>query len=77
MAATTRAAPAARHATRHRAELDDAPPGARPAAPSPDILGTLQIAGRRCNVAQARAFVAASLGSGHPCLDEAVLLCSE
>ena len=45
--------------------------------PPPDILGTLRIAGQRRNVAQARAFVAASLGSAHPCLDEAVLLCSE
>ncbi len=78
MAATTRAAPSARrHATGHRAEQEDAPPSSRPAAPPPDILGTLRIAGQRRNVAQARAFVAASLGSAHPCLDEAVLLCSE
>jgi len=77
MAATTRAAPAARRATGYRAEQDDAPPGHRPPAPSPDILGRLRIAGQRRNVAQARAFVAASLGCGHPCLDEAVLLCSE
>ncbi len=76
MAATTRAAPSARHASRHRAEQQDAP-GARPPAPPPDILATLRVAGQRRNVAQARAFVAASLGSGHPRLDEAVLLCSE
>ena len=77
MAATTRAAPAARHATGHRAGQDDAPGGPRPGPPSPDTLGTLRVAGQRRNVAQARAFVAASLGRGHPCLDEAVLLCSE
>ena len=75
MAATTRAAPSAHHANARRSEEDA--PGSRWAIPPPAILATLRIAGQRRYVAQARAFVAASLGSGHPFLDEVVLLSSE
>lgn len=77
MAATTRAAPATDHASGQRAAQGSPPPGTRPPALSPDVAGMLRIAGQRRHVAQARAFVAATLGAGHPCLDEAVLLCSE
>jgi len=78
MAATTRAAPAARQAGRPPASAHGGPPpDAMPPALAAGVLGTLRIAGQRRHVAQARAFVAATLGSGHPCLDEAVLLCSE
>jgi anti-sigma regulatory factor (Ser/Thr protein kinase) len=40
-------------------------------------VGSLTIAGRTRNVAEARAFVARTLGTAYPCTDEAVLLCSE
>jgi anti-sigma regulatory factor (Ser/Thr protein kinase) len=40
-------------------------------------VGSLSIAGRSRNVAEARAFVARTLGQHHPCVDVAVLLCSE
>jgi anti-sigma regulatory factor (Ser/Thr protein kinase) len=41
------------------------------------VLGTLTIPGRAENVADARAFVSRSLGSGYPGSDEATLLTSE
>jgi anti-sigma regulatory factor (Ser/Thr protein kinase) len=47
------------------------------AAPAPVIVGSLTVAGQTKNVAEARAFVARTLGEAHPCADEAVLLCSE
>jgi anti-sigma regulatory factor (Ser/Thr protein kinase) len=77
MAAITRAVTAARPAGGHHATHGQAPAGDRPQVPSPQVLGTLRIAGERRNVAQARAFVADRLGPDHPCLDVAVLLCSE
>jgi len=77
MAATTPAATGARPAGQHRD-----PPAGRPAAAAvrpaaPAVVGSLSIAGRSSNVAEARAFVARTLGQQHPCLDVAVLLCSE
>jgi anti-sigma regulatory factor (Ser/Thr protein kinase) len=53
------------------------PQGTAAAAPAPVIVGSLSIAGRTRNVAEARAFVSRTLGAGHPCTDVAVLLCSE
>jgi anti-sigma regulatory factor (Ser/Thr protein kinase) len=46
-------------------------------APAPVLVGSLTVAGRTKNVAEARAFVAKYLGADHPCADVAVLLCSE
>ena len=39
--------------------------------------GSLTVPGLTRNVAEARAFVAKTLGDQHPCCDVAVLLCSE
>ena len=41
------------------------------------IAGSLTLPGQTRNVAEARAFVAKTLGPQHPCCDTAVLLCSE
>jgi anti-sigma regulatory factor (Ser/Thr protein kinase) len=61
-----------------RTAATDLPQGtAAAAAPAPVIVGSMSIAGRTRNVAEARAFVASTLGSAHPCADVAVLLCSE
>jgi serine/threonine-protein kinase RsbW len=77
MAATTPAATGARHSDQHRNPGADIP--AAPKAPDgpPGIVGSLSIAGRTKNVSAARAFVAQTLGAGHPWADVAVLLCSE
>lgn len=48
-----------------------------PAVPAPVIAGSLTLPGQTRNVAEARAFVAKTLGPRHPCRDTAVLLCSE
>lgn len=54
------------------------PGGASPrASTAPVIAGSLTLPGQTRNVAEARAFVAKTLGSEHPCRDTAVLLCSE
>jgi anti-sigma regulatory factor (Ser/Thr protein kinase) len=45
--------------------------------PAPVIAGSLTLPGQARNVAEARAFVAKTLGPQHPCCDTAVLLCSE
>ena len=45
--------------------------------PAPVIAGSLTLPGQTRNVAEARAFVAKTLGPRHPCHDVAVLLCSE
>ena len=44
---------------------------------APVIAGSLTLPGLTRNVAEARAFVATTLGAQHPCCDVAVLLCSE
>lgn len=44
---------------------------------APVIAGSLTLPGQTRNVAEARAFVAKTLGAQHPCCDTAVLLCSE
>lgn len=49
----------------------------RGSAAPPVIAGSLTIPGQTRNVAEARAFVASTLGPQHPCRDTAVLLCSE
>ncbi len=46
-------------------------------APAPVIAGSLTIPGQTRKVAEARAFVAKTLGPDHACCDTAVLLCSE
>jgi anti-sigma regulatory factor (Ser/Thr protein kinase) len=76
MAVPTRAVTAARCASGVPAAPGGASAG-RAAAPAATVLGILRLAGQRRNVSLARAFVASRLGAGHPCLDEAVLLCSE
>jgi serine/threonine-protein kinase RsbW len=77
MAATTPAATGARHTDGHRARpADGGTPDELP-PPAPVLVGSLTVAGRTKNVAEARAFVARSLGAEHPCVDDAVLLCSE
>ena len=60
-----------------RTVATDMPQGTAAAAPGPVIVGSLTIAGRTRNVAEARAFVSRTLGTTHPCTDVAVLLCSE
>ncbi len=44
---------------------------------APVVAASLTLPGLTRNVAEARAFVARTLGAGHPCRDIAVLLCSE
>jgi len=73
----TPAATGARPAGQRRKPPADVPAGTAALASVPVIVGSLSIAGRSRNVAEARAFVASTLGDGHPCLDVAVLLCSE
>jgi serine/threonine-protein kinase RsbW len=51
-----------------------APPAPRAARAARDSLTIAAVPG---NVRRARAFVAEVLGTGHPCADTAVLLCSE
>jgi anti-sigma regulatory factor (Ser/Thr protein kinase) len=46
-------------------------------APRASRAGSLTLPGLTRNVAEARAFVAKTLGDQHPCCDVAVLLCSE
>jgi anti-sigma regulatory factor (Ser/Thr protein kinase) len=78
MGATASAAAGVSRTGGPRTAATDMPQGTAAAgAPVPVIVGSLTIAGRTRNVAEARAFVARTLGLGHPCADEAVLLCSE
>ena len=75
-ATTSTAAGGIRTGDRRTAATD--PPQATVATASvPVIVGSLTIAGRTRNVAEARSFVGRTLGAAHPCADEAVLLCSE
>jgi anti-sigma regulatory factor (Ser/Thr protein kinase) len=78
MGATTSAAAGATRAGGPRTVATDMPRATAAAGgPAPVIAGSLTIAGRTRSVAEARAFVARTLGAAHPCADEAVLLCSE
>ena len=78
MGATASAAAGATRAGGPRTAATDMPQEtAAGAVPAPVIVGSLTIAGRTRNVAEARAFVGRTLGAAHPCADEAVLLCSE
>ena len=81
MAATT---PAVTRADRggsaagRRAAAIGGPGGPPPrTSTAPVIAGSLTLPGLTRNVAEARAFVAKTLGTEHPCCDVAVLLCSE
>lgn len=65
-------------ATTHALDLGvDVPSSDTRPAPAAVIAGSLTLPGQTRNVAEARAFVAKTLGPGHPCRDTAVLLCSE
>lgn len=74
--------PGGSSARKHRA---GSPPQARTtpgrdplaAAQAPVIAGSLTLPGLTRNVAEARAFIAQTLGVQHSCCDVAVLLCSE
>lgn len=78
MGATAATAAGAIRAGRPRTAATDLPQATAVAAdPASAIVGSLTIAGGTRNVAEARAFVARTLGETHPCADEAVLLCSE
>ncbi|HUY46945.1 MAG TPA: ATP-binding protein [Streptosporangiaceae bacterium] len=77
MAATTPAATGARHTDERRTRHADMRSPDALLAPAPVLVGSLTVAGRTKNVAEARAFVAKTLGVRHPCADVAVLLCSE
>ncbi len=75
MGATASTAAGETRAGRLRTAATDIPRATAAAVPA--IVGSMTIAGRTRNVAEARAFVARTLGAAHPCTDEAVLLCSE
>ncbi len=78
MGATTSAAAGGTRAGGPRTVATDMPRATAAAGgPAPVIAGSLTIAGRTRSVAEARAFVARTLGAAHPCAYEAVLLCSE
>ena len=75
MGATASTAAGETRAGRPRTAATDIPRATAAAVPA--IVGSMTIAGRTRSVAEARAFVARTLGAAHPCADEAVLLCSE
>ncbi len=75
MGATASTAAGETRASRPRTAATDIPRATGAAVPA--IVGSMTIAGLTRNVAEARAFVARTLGAAHPCTDEAVLLCSE
>ena len=77
MGATASAAAGATHTGSPQTTATDRPQATAAAAPAPVIVGSLTTAGRTKNVAEARAFVARTLGPAHSCTDVAVLLCSE
>ena len=77
MGATTSTAAGGIRTGDRRTAATDTPQATTPTASVPVIVGSLTIAGRTKNVAEARAFVGRTLGRTHPCADEAVLLCSE
>jgi anti-sigma regulatory factor (Ser/Thr protein kinase) len=77
MGATTSATAGSIRTGDRRTATTGTPQAITPTASVPVIVGSLTVAGRTKNVAEARAFVGRTLGSTHPCADEAVLLCSE
>ena len=77
MGATASAAAGVSGTGSPRTAAADMPQGTAAPAAVPVIVGSLTIAGRTRNVAEARAFVSRTLGTTHPCTDVAVLLCSE
>ncbi|HTT54388.1 MAG TPA: ATP-binding protein [Streptosporangiaceae bacterium] len=77
MAAITPAVSRGGSAARRGALAAGAGGPASPAHTTPVTAGSLTLPGQTRNVAEARAFVAKTLGPGHPCCDAAVLLCSE
>ena len=77
MGATTSTAAGGIRTGDRRTAAADRPQATKPTASVPVIVGSLTIAGRTRNVAEARSFVGRTLGGRHPCADEAVLLCSE
>ncbi len=77
MGATTSPAAGSIRTGGRRTVATDMPQATAAPAPAPDIVGSLTIAGQTRNVAEARSFVARTLGAAHPCADVAVLLCSE
>ncbi len=77
MGATTSTAAGGIRTGDRRTAATDKPQAAAATASVPVIVGSLTIAGRTRNVAEARSFVGRTLGAAHPCADEAVLLCSE
>ena len=77
MGATTSTAAGGIRAGDLRTAATDLPQATVATASVPVIVGSLTIAGRTGNVAEARSFVGRTLGAAHPCADEAVLLCSE
>lgn len=74
MAATTPAVASQHSAGRAAVHAD---PSSSEPCHTPVAAGSLTVPGLTRNVAEARAFVAKTLGAGHPCRDVAVLLCSE
>ena len=77
MGATTSTAAGGIRTGDRRTAATDLPQATVATASVPVIVGSLTIAGRTRNVAEARSFVGRTLGAAHPCADEAVLLCSE
>lgn len=77
MGATTSTAAGGIRTGDRRTAATDLPQATVATASVPVIVGSLTIAGRTGNVAEARSFVGRTLGAAHPCADEAVLLCSE
>src|SRR5258705_11149525 len=77
MGATTSTAAGSTRTGDRRTAATGTSQATRPTASVPVIVGSLTIAGRTKNVAEARAFLGRTLGDTHPCADEAVLLCSE
>ena len=77
MGATASAAAGATHTGSPQTTATDRPQATAAAGRAPVIVGSLTTAGRTKNVAEARAFVARTLGPAHSCTDVAVLLCSE
>ena len=77
MGVTTSTAAGGVRAGDRQTPATDMPQAAAATASVPVIVGSLTIAGRTQNVAEARSFVGRTLGVTHPCADEAVLLCSE
>ena len=77
MGATTSTAAGGIRTGDRRTAATDLPQATAATAYVPVIVGSLTVAGRTRNVAEARSFVGRTLGATHPCADEAVLLCSE